>query len=206
MRLTKKVLITIGREYGSGGRVIGETLAKDLDMPCFDRNMIAMIAKKHGLDEDALNSSDERLSNPFFDPYAPYGMDAGAISERLFLLQSNIIREEADKGPAIFIGRCANDILRDYQDVVNIFIYASRNDRVERIMKVEEIDDSLAAAKIVKRTDKTRRSYYQFYTDKKWGSTEGMDLMINSSAVGIPGAVRVIEAFLKEKGYVTDEE
>lgn len=206
MKLTKKVLITIGREYGSGGRVIGETLARDLAVPCFDRNMIAMIAKKHGLDEDALNSSDERLSNPFFDPYAPYGMDAGAISERLFLLQSKIIQEEAEKGSAVFIGRCANDVLRDYQDVVNIFIFAPRNDRIERIMKVEEIDDSLAAAKIVRRTDKTRRSYYQFYTDKKWGSTEGMDLMINSSAVGLPGAVKLIEAFLKEKGYISDEE
>lgn len=204
MKLTKKVLITIGREYGSGGRVIGETLGKDLDIPVLDKNMITTIAKEHGFDEETLISSDERLSNPFFEPYVPYSPQSGALSERLFLLESQIIKETADKGSAIFIGRCANDVLRDYDDVINIFIFAPKLDRIARIMKVEDIQDNLAAEKIVRKTDKTRRSYYQFYTDKKWGSADGMDLMINSSILGIAGSVQLIEDFLKHAGYLED--
>lgn len=204
MKLNHKVLITVGREYGSGGRVISETLGKDLNIPVFDKNMIAMIAKEHGLDEDILTSSDERLSNPFFEPYSPYNANSGSISERLFLLQSKIIQEKAQEGSAIFVGRCADEILREYEDVIRIFIFAPRNDRIKRIMEVEDIADVLAADKIVKRTDKARKSYYQFYTDRKWGSIDGMDLILNSSALGIEESVHLIEDFLRRKGYLQD--
>lgn len=204
MKLNHKVLITVGREYGSGGRVISETLGKDLNIPVFDKNMIAMIAKEHGLDEDILTSSDERLSNPFFEPYSPYNANSGSISERLFLMQSKIIQEKAKEGSAIFVGRCADEVLREYEDVIRIFIFAPRNDRIKRIMEVEDIADVLAADKIVKRTDKARKSYYQFYTDRKWGSIDGMDLMINSSALGIEESVHLIEDFLRRKGYLQD--
>ena len=202
MKLCHKVLITIGREYGSGGKVISDALSRDLDIPVFDKNMIAMIAKKHGYSEDALLSSDERLSSPFFEPYAPYGSDSGAISEKLFILQSQIIKQEAEKGSAIFIGRCADDILRHFDDVINIFIYAPKPARIQRIMEVEDISDFSAAEKIVRRIDKTRRSYYQFYTDRKWGSSEGMDLLINSATIGFDGAVGLIEDYLKRRGYL----
>lgn len=199
MKLNQKVLITIGREYGSGGHAVAVQLSKDLDIPFFDKNLLAKIAKEHGYDEAVLESSDERLTNPFFDPYS-----TGSVTERLYPLQCDIIREEADKGSAIFVGRCANDVLRNYPNVVNIFIFADRNDRISRIMDVEHIDDSIAAEKIVKRIDKTRKSYYQFYTDKKWGSVEGMDLLLNSSMLGIEGTVHLIEAYLREKGYLSD--
>ena len=204
MKLSRKVLITIGREYGCGGKVIADALSADLDIPVFDKNMIAMIAKKHGYSEEALVSSDERLSSPFFEPYAPYGTgtESGAISERLFILQAQIIKEQADKGSGIFIGRCANDILRHYDDVINIFIFAPKAARIQRIMEVEDIADSAAAEKIIRRMDKTRRSYYQSYTDKKWGSTEGMDLLINSASLGKEGSVALIEDYLRRRGYL----
>ncbi len=202
MKLAKKVLITIGRQYGSGGHAVASEISKDLDIPLFDKNMLTMIAKKHGYDENVLTSEDERLSNPFFEPYVPYGIETGALSERLFTMQSQIIREEADKGSAIFVGRCADDVLKDYGDVVNIFIYAPRADRVKRVMESENIEDSLAADKIIKRIDKTRISYYQFYTDRKWGTTDGMSLMINSSELGIEGTARLIESYLQIKGYI----
>lgn len=202
MKLRHKVLITVGREYGSGGKVISDALSRDLDIPVFDKNMIAMIAKKHGFSEDALTSSDERLSSPFFEPYSPYGGDTGGISEKLFIMQSQIIKEAADRGSAIFIGRCADDILRHYEDVVKIFVFAPKAARIARIMEVEDISDSGAAEKIVRRMDKTRRSYYQFYTDRKWGSSEGMDLLINSASVGIAGAVGLIEDYLVRRGYL----
>lgn len=202
MKLKKKVLLTLGREYGSGGKAISDLLSKDLNIPVLDKNIISMIAKKHGYSEDALISSDERIANPFFEPYAAYGPDTGSISDKLFILQSQIIREQADKGSAIFIGRCANEILREYDDVVSIFIYAPKKARIQRIMEAEEIDNPTAAEKILRRMDKTRRTYYQFYTDKKWGSTESMDLLINSDSLGFTGAVRLIEEYLFLKGYL----
>lgn len=202
MKLCKKVLITVGREYGSGGKSIADKLSHDLNIPIFDKNMLSIIAQKHGYSEDALASSDERLGNPFFEPYPSFGMDTGSISDKLYIMQSEIIREEANKGSAIFIGRCANDILEKYDDVVNIFIYAPKMTRIQRIMEVEDISDSTAAEKILRRTDKARRSYYQFYTDKKWGSSEGMDLLINSASLGIDGSVRLIEDYLRLRGYL----
>lgn len=202
MKLKKKVLLTMGREYGSGGKAISDLLSKDLNIPVLDKNMISMIAKKHGYSEEALVSSDERIANPFFEPYATYGPDTGSVSDRLFILQSEIIKEQANKGSAIFIGRCANEILREYEDVVSVFIYAPKKARIQRIMEAEEIDNPSAAEKIIRRMDKTRRSYYQFYTDKKWGSSEGMDLLINSDSIGFTGAVRLIEEYLFLKGYL----
>ena len=201
MKLVKKVLITIGREYGSGGRAISKMLGEDLDIPVYDKNIISIIAKKHGYDEQALVKSDEKLSNPFFEPYSPYGTDTGALSEKLFILQAQIIKEEAEKGPAIFLGRCANDILRNRDDLFNIFIFSPREARIRHIMEVDNVPTEEQARKIIKKEDKTRRSFYQFYTDKRWGSPEGMDLLINSDSLGYDGSVRLIEEYLKLKGY-----
>lgn len=202
MKLLKKVIITIGREYGSGGKAIAEALAKDLGIKLYDKNLIELIAERHNIDPDVLEATDERISNPFFDPYISYGIDTASRSSRLFALQSNIIREAANEGSAIFVGRCANDILWEYPDVVRIFIYAPKLDRIQRIMVKEGIAEDLAAEKIIRRMDKARRSYYQFYTDKKWGSSEGMDLLINSSVLGIEGTAGLIEDFLARKGYI----
>ena len=202
MKLLKKVIITIGREYGSGGKAIAEALAKDLGIKLYDKNLIELIAERHNIDPDVLEATDERISNPFFDPYISYGIDTASRSSRLFALQSNIIREAANEDSAIFVGRCANDILWEYPDVIRIFIYAPKLDRIQRIMVKEGIAEDLAAEKIVRRMDKARRSYYQFYTDKKWGSSEGMDLLINSSVLGIEGTAVLIEDFLVRKGYI----
>ena len=204
MKLKKKVLITVGREYGSGGRVISEALGEKLSIPVFDKNIISIISKKHGYDEHALVNSDERLANPFFEPYSPYGTDTGSISEKLFMLQAQIIKEEADKGSSIFIGRCANDVLRNYPDLVRIFIFAPKEAKIRRIMEREGLQTEEQAAKLIKKTDKARRSYYQFYTDKKWGSPEGMDLLFNSETFGIEGSCDFIIDFLKRKGYIED--
>lgn len=202
MKLLKKVIITIGREYGSGGKAIAEALAKDLGIKLYDKNLIELIAERHNIDPDVLEATDERISNPFFDPYISYGIDTASRSSRLFALQSNIIREAANEDSAIFVGRCANDILWEYPDVIRIFIYAPKLDRIQRIMVKEGIAEDLAAEKIIRRMDKARRSYYQFYTDKKWGSSEGMDLLINSSVLGIEGTAGLIEDFLARKGYI----
>lgn len=126
VKLKRKVLITVGREYGSAGHIVARRLGERLSIPVFDKNLLTIIARKHGLDEITLLSSDERVGNLFFDSYAPYSAESGSISERLFVMQANIIKEEADKGSAIFVGRCANDILRKYDDVLSFFIFARK--------------------------------------------------------------------------------
>lgn len=204
MKLKKKVLITIGREYGSGGRLVSAALGRDLGIPVYDKNIISIIAKKHGYDEHALINSDERLSNPFFEPYSPYGTETGALSEKLFLLQAQIIKEAADKESAVFVGRCASDILRNYDGLFNVFIFAPKEFRAQQIMEIDGIPTEEQAYKIIRKADKTRRSFYQFYTDKRWGSPEGMDLLINSCSVGIDGCVALIEDLLRRKGYIED--
>ena len=204
MKLKKKVLVTIGREYGSGGKKIAEALGKDLGIPVYDKNLLKIIAEKHDIDADLLENDDENLSNPFFEPYFTYGIDTASRSSRLFSLQSRIIREKADKESAVFVGRCADDVLSDYDDVVSIFIYAPKDVRIKRIMRTEDIADSLAAEKILKRVDKSRKSYYQFYTDRKWGTTDGHDLIINSAALGLKGTLSFLEDFLIRLGYVEE--
>lgn len=201
IKVKKKVLITIGREYGSAGHIVARQLGIQLDIPVFDKNLLSIIAKKHGLDEHSLIPSDEKIGSLFFDAYAPYSVESGSISERLFAMQADIIREEADKGSAIFVGRCANDVLRKYDDVISIFIFAPKPARIDYIMKTDNIADAATAEKIIRRNDKGRRSYYQFYTDKKWGTTDGMDLLLNSATLGIDGCVAAIENYLVLRGY-----
>ena len=154
--------------------------------------------------EQVIAVLDERLANPFFEPYSPYGTDTGTISEKLFMLQAQIIKEEADKGSCVFIGRCANDVLRNYEDVVRIFIYAPREVRIRRVMERENIASEETAARALRKADKARRAYYQFYTDKKWGTPEGMDLLFDSEIFGIDGSAEFIIDFLRRKGYVSD--
>ena len=202
MKLKKKVILTLGREYGSGGHAIAETVGKALDIPVYDKNMLQLAARKGGLNQDYLESEDERLANPFIEPYVPRSPEFGSLGEQLFTLQSKIIREKAEQESCIFVGRCSDDILKKYDDCFHIYVYAPRIDRIKRIMEVEDIEDSLAAEKILKKIDKQRKSYYQFYTDRKWGATEGKDLMINSSATGIDGAAQLILTFLQMKGYI----
>ncbi|MDO4619834.1 MAG: cytidylate kinase-like family protein [Lachnospiraceae bacterium] len=204
MKIEKKFIICVGREYGSGGHIVADRLGKKLGIPVYDKNLIRMIAQKHELDEDTLHSSDEKLSNPFFEPYSPYGVDSGAISERLFMMQSGIIREEASNGSAIFVGRCANDILRNYEDVISLFVYAPKSYRIVKVMEEGKVSTEAAADKLIRRMDKTRRAYYQFYTDKKWGTTEGMDLLLNSQVLGIDGCVDVMIQYLKVRGYISE--
>lgn len=205
MKLKKKVLITIGREYGSGGKAIADMLGKVLDIPVYDKNILYMLAEKTGLSEKFLEDEDERKRIPFYDTYMPLGNSQyGSLNEHMFTAQCGLIREKAQEGSGIFVGRCADQVLRRFDEAFHFFVFAPRADRLARIMDIEQINEVEAGNKILKKVDKQRRSYYQFYTDKKWGHSEGMDMLINSSTLGYEGAVNLILHFLKEKGYVEE--
>jgi len=197
--MSKNIVITIGREFGSGGREIGQKLAKALDVGFYDKNLIDIAAQKSGMDSALLYQADEKASNPFFSAYLPAGTEYGTINDRLFWTQSLIIKDLADKQSCVIVGRCADYVLADYENCLHVFVYAPIEDRIKRVMERYLIDTTNAAKKEVHREDKVRRSYYQYYTDQKWGRTEGKHLSINSSFLGIDTTVELLLDVISKK-------
>lgn len=193
--MAKRCIVTIGREYGSGGREIGERLAERLGISFYDRKFLELAAQESGINEDFLSEEDEKARNP----YVPFLTDN--INEKLFNIQSRIMIEKAKSESCVMVGRCSDIILKDFANVAHIFIYADREDRLHRIMQRQNLDE-VKAEKEMKRIEKIRRSYYQYYTDCDWGDRENKDLLINSSRTGIEGSVDVIISYLKIRGLI----
>lgn len=193
--MKKRCIITIGREYGSGGREIGEKLAGKLGIAFYDRNFLEMAALETGYSEDSLSEQDETVDTTLF----PYKKEN--LSEELFDIQSRIMIEKAKSESCVIVGRCSDVVLKDFANVAHIFIYANEEDRIRRIMERNQLDE-VKAKKLMKKVEKIRRSYYQYYTDCDWGSRENKDLLINSSITGIDGTIEVIISYLKVRGMI----
>ena len=189
------LIITIGREYGSGGLEIGKKLAKKLGISFYDKNLIDEVAKKSGIQIDTLHRGDEKSAGPWYNPI----FKNGTINDRIFWAQSDVIREIAEKESCVIIGRCADYILKDHENVVKIFIQAPFEDRVKRVCEKYLIEIPDEAKKEILKTDKQRRSYYEFYTDNTWGGRKHVDLIVNSSVLGIDGTVDLIADFVLRK-------
>lgn len=198
-----KKIITIGRQYGSGGHEIGELVAKKLGIPFFDKELILLAAEKSGLSRDVIERADETSVNSFLyaistGSYFLGGMFPGRVPElpvtdQLYMAQAEIIKENANKGPCVFVGRCADAILEDRCDVLRVFIRAEEEDRIDRI--AERIDvDKKEAKDLIAKVDKRRSSYYDFYAQRHWGAVENYDLLINHSRISTEEAVDMIAA------------
>ena len=188
-------IITIGREFGSGGREIGQKVAEHYGIACYDKELIAKTAQKSGFCEEMVQQQDERPTNSFLynlvmDTYS-FGYNASSfvdmpISQKVFLAQFDAIKELADEGPAVFIGRCADTALADRTDVINLFIHADEDFRIKQIMaRYPDIDTENKARDFITKKDKQRQSYYNYYSIKKWGQAESYDLCINTALMGI---------------------
>lgn len=190
-------VITIGRQYGSGGRFIAQELAKELNIPFYDNELLAKAAVDSGLDQDIVKSYDEKKDGVFagFIP-SLYGYDM-TMGQKVFLAQFEAIKKIADSGSCIIVGRCADYVLRDRPNVVHVFITANMEDCIKRCVKYYGIEEK-KAEDLIKKTDKKRASYYNFYTDRKWGRADNYDLTINS-AVGIKETCEVIKTFVSKK-------
>lgn len=195
--MTKRCIVTIGREYGSGGREIGEKLAEKLGIAFYDRQFLEMAALETGQSEDLLSTKDEIADVKYY----PYKTEN--LSEELFKIQSRIMIEKAKTQSCVIVGRCSDIVLKDFANVAHIFIYAHENDRVRRVMQRHGLDE-VKARKLMKKTEKIRRSYYQYFTDSDWGDRENKDLLINSSVTGIEKSVDVIIAYLKIRGFIEE--
>ncbi len=210
--MKKKVTVTIGREYGSGGREVGEKLAEKLGILFLDRNILNEISRKSGISVDTLMENDERPTSSFRESLIsresliPYDFDAETLSEKLFDMQADYILHKSQEESCVVVGRCADVVLAYQEDVVNVFIYANRDDKIRRINRLYHLGDRQKAAKLIRKTEKIRRNYYQYYTDEIWGDKRNKALMINTSETGVDGAVELIIAYLKIKGYVDGAE
>lgn len=205
--MMKHTIITIGRQFGSGGHEVGNRLAERLDIPLYDHNLIRMAAQELRISSEDATQVDETILGRFLTAYIVStgnytafmsGDESGEpLSDLVFNRQSAIIRKLAEKGPGIFVGRCADYILGDYSNCINTFIYAYKDDRIRRIMKLYELNEKQAADKI-KKTDRERKLYYEARTGREWGGIESNSMMFNTSLLGIDGAVDALEAIYRE--------
>ena len=191
-----KMNVTIARRYGSGGHDIGKLVADWLGIDFYDKEILAVAAKESGIDVAHFEAADEKPANSFLYSIAMSGQiyaNAGDFltNDKLFAFQSNAILKTAKEKPGLFVGRCADYILRDLPNVVKIFIHADDETRIKRIMEIKNANEAEAKT-LIKKADKKRASYYNFYADGKWGDPSLYDLMINSSRLGIEGTAEAI--------------
>lgn len=188
------LVITISREFGSGGREIGEKAAKELGIPFYDRAIILKAAENSGLSEDFIETEEQRVTNSMLFNLSTGGMASQNfqfMSDQIYIAQSRAIREYADEGSCVIVGRCADFILRDDVKCLNLFIHADKYFKLNRIMHKYALDQS-AAEKMIKESDKKRSRHYRFYTSMEWGNKENYDICINSGKLGIENAVKLI--------------
>ncbi len=205
MKKTEPFIINIGRSLGSGGRAIGHILAKEFDIAYYDREILNLAAKESGFCPEVFERSDEKnrflrtLGNiiPFFGGGSTY-YNNELSNENLFRLQSEAIRKAAADHSCIFIGRCADYVLRDFPRCVNVFIAADMPDRIASVMKRNGCSEE-EARNIIERGDKERSEFYNFYSSGTWGAASTYHLCINSSVLGIERTAAYIKQFIIEK-------
>ena len=203
-------IITIGRQYGSAGREIGSKVAEAFGIKLYDKEMLARAAKESGICEEIFETHDEKPTNSFLyslvmDTYS-MGYSGSTytdmpINHKVFLAQFDAIKKIADEGPCILVGRCADYALESYPNVVSVFIHADLDARIRRIARLYDLTDAKAKDLIIN-TNKKRASYYNYYTDKRWGDADSYDVCLDSSVLGLEGTaesiIKLIE--VKEKG------
>ena len=193
-----KRIITISREFGSGGRFIGEEVAKKLGIAYYDKNIIGQIAEKSGLSPEYIQENAELSPKKGLFAYAFSGRDitGKSVEDMVYEAQRNIILELAEKEPCVIIGRNADYILEDRDDVLNVFIHGDMLEKIKRITGLYNVKEK-EAVKMMADTDKRRRTNYNFYTDQNWGKASNYTLCLNSSQLGYDRCEMIIMECVK---------
>lgn len=205
--MTSNLIITIGRQSGSGGKEIGQKVAEKLGVKCYDKELLALAAKESGLCEELFQSHDEKPTKSFLyslvmDSYS-FGYTSSGymdmpINHKIFLAQFEAIKALADREPCVIVGRCADYALEDYPNRVSIFVTGDDKAKIKRLAERNNVTEA-KAKEIMMKTDKERSSYYNYYSSKKWGDVRSYDLCVNSSVLGIEGTVDLIIYFANAK-------
>ena len=199
--MSENIVITIARQYGSGGREIGEKVAEALGIKHYDENLITLAAREGNLDETVASKADESAANSllytlalgsnFFGSAMNFGYKP-PLNDKLFLLQSDVIRRAAEEGSCVIIGRCADYVLREHPRRLSVFVYGDLANRKARVMERHEGITEAQAIDLINKTDRRRSSYYNFYTGNKWGKYDNYHLAVNSSLLGIDKTAEMI--------------
>lgn len=206
MNADDKYTITIGRQFGSGGRLIGQALAKDLGIEYYDKALLVEAARHAGMSTELFERKDEKAPSFFggimslnmgYSTYSMYPGGSSISDDALYRAQSDVIRSLADRSSCVIVGRSADYALRDRKNVINVFIHAPIEERVRRIMERGDAATPEQARQIAEKNNKLRAAYYNFYTDKKWGHASSYDLTIDSSRITIDQAVELIRHFIE---------
>lgn len=196
------MIISIGRQHGSGGREIARLLAQELGIKCYDKEIVDEAAKHSDFSRDLINAYDEKRMSAFMLHTGGYGLNENfRLNMQVVSAQFDAIREIASKGDCIFVGRCADYILRDRRDLVSVFILGDMDERLKCLERRQGLDVA-AARKKIKEVDKDRSSFYKYYSDQVWGDAQNYDLCINSSRLGVEGTVKVIMDYIKTRGLI----
>lgn len=204
--MDNKIIVTIGRQFGSGGREVGKKLSEALGIAYYDKELMAVAAKESGLSEEFFEKADERASNGLsyafsvglsymgmFTPYTDILSNDG-----LFKFQSDAIRKIAEKGSCILVGRCADYILRDDPACLSFFIHNSKENRIQRIVSSQNVTVE-QAKELMTKTDKSRAAYYNYYTNKEWGMASSYNFSIDVSVLGVDETVEFMKSFVERK-------
>ena len=193
-------VITISRQFGSGGHEVGEKLARQLDVPFYDKALIAMAAKQSGLSEEVFANADEKATSSLlysmvmgsysFGARVP-GINEMPINDKLFIIQSDIIKKAAAEGPCVIIGRCADYILREHENCLNVFVHANKEERIRRSVAKKDCEERKASDFVTKK-DKQRANYYNFYSNKRWDDLQNYDITIDTSRFTVDEAVDIL--------------
>ncbi len=202
-----KTIITIGRQFGSGGKEVGIRVAKELGIPFYDKELLQEAAKKSGLCEKIFENFDEKPKSLLYsiamDSYmfSLPGSGAGeSLEQQVYLATYDTIRQIASQGPCVIIGRCADYALADDPNRLSLFIYAPMDVRIARVAKRQNLTPEKARQLIIK-TDKRRASYYEYYSAQRWGAVESYDFCLDSSALGLGGTVELIRTMVDHKEH-----
>lgn len=203
--MTTKTVITIGRQYGSGGRIIGQRLASELGIKCYDKELLEHAANDSGICKELFENHDEKPTNSLLyslvmDTYS-FGYSSAAFTDmpmnhKVFLAQFDAIKKLAEEGPCVMVGRCADYALADMKECMSVFIHADQSIRIKRIAERYNLTQNKAKDAMIK-TDKSRSSYYNYYTNKRWGEASGYNLCVDSGLYGIDGSVQLIKDAVK---------
>ncbi len=206
--MEKHVVITIGRQLGSGGREIGYLVAEKLGIKCYDKELFSEAAKRSGMCEKIFEAHDEKPTRSFLYSlamdthvmgYMPSGYVDMPIGHKLFLAQFETIKNIADKESCVIVGRCADYVLEDNPDLISVFVHGNMDTRIKRIMEKRDITKESDARDLIQKTDKQRASYYNSYSDKKWGDAKTYNFSIDSGLLGIDGTADLIVDIVRKK-------
>lgn len=194
-------IITVSRQYGSGGRYVGKMLADKFGIPFYDKELISLAAKESGFAESLFENAEKNTTYSLLYSLSMFGASSAGtyglpLSDKVFIIQSDIIKQVAEKGPCVIVGRCADYVLREKQNVVNLFLYSDIDSCIKRATQYYNLEEK-KAKEAIEKTNKKRAAYYNYYTGERWGDVKNYHLSLNTDAIGVENCVDVAARYIE---------